>query len=169
MNTTNTILATLVATGIASSAAYVAVENAEKQTETKPTSVQLTEAPIRASATVRKPTVTVVKPVVRPASVATTVEVQAPREEPVVTPPVSSSPESKPVEPAPPVKTTRTNRAKIHTRNALLGVVAANELLSEGGGKEDRRKVLLGVGLVNELFRRDRERIPEVKAKTEGK
>ena len=45
-------------------------------------------------------------------------------------------------------------REKVRTRNTLLGVAAANELLNRGSSKKAMRGVSLGGALLNELIKR---------------
>jgi hypothetical protein len=44
-------------------------------------------------------------------------------------------------------------RAKVHTRNAVLALGLLNELVNKGSGKEDARKIGLGMLALNELGR----------------
>lgn len=125
MNTTQTILATLAAAGVAGSAAYVALE--DEATSSKQPAI---EANRYAGENPEKVRIEV--------ETERTIEVEPEKEQEY-----------------------RPNRAKIHTRNTLLGAAAANELMTEGGGKDDRRKVIVGAAVVNELFRKNHERVPE--------
>lgn len=131
MTSTNAILATLAATGIATSAAIFVAQDDETEAAPKP-----------AAATQPK-TTKPAQPAPAPAA-ETAVEVEVKAEAP-----------------AEPEKKYRTNRAKIHTRNTLLGAAALNELLTDGGGKDDRRKAIVGATIANELLRKEHERVEE--------